>query len=359
MGRARTPMVLVVATFIVACRSYYLVDDPPDAQAGADAGDASFDAAPPRPSHLFVLGGSVDGTTLPEDALAYGAEIMPDGSLSAWRAIARPPKSVMWHTSAVDAEGLALVGGIARPSGGNLRIVTAHIEDDGGLGTFLSSPDLMPTRIHHGAAFLRRGELYVVGGETGDGQPPTANVWRTTLTATTFGTPEAAPALPHALSRAALAEDGEHVFLAGGVLQDFSSSDGIVRARFAPDGALAGFDLVAHMPGPRVFPAAVVVGRSLLVVGGDRANDIANVLSCPVDDAGGIGACAETAPLPAARSRHRAVAHGGRVYVVGGRGSDDGRAVFIGDVAESGGVTSWRAGSPLPTAAVYTSVVVL
>lgn len=361
MVRARTSSAVVAAALVAACRSYYLVDDPSDAGAGSDTdtADASADAGTKRPTQIFVFGGSSDGTTLPEECLAYAAEILPDGSLSTWREVSRPPKSVMWHASASGSDGLVLVGGIARPSGGNLRIFMAPIEGDGGLGSFASSPDLLPTRIHHGSAFLRRNELYVLGGETGDDRPPSANVWRTTLTATTFGTPEAAAPLPYALSRAAVAEDGERIYVTGGILQDFSPSDGVLRARFDSGGALAGFDALTRLPSPRAYVAAAVVGRSLLVLGGDRSGDIANVLSCPLDEAGDLGPCAETVPLPATRSRHRAVAHDGRVYVVGGRGSDDGRAVFIGDVAASGGVTSWRAGSALPTAAVFTSVMTL
>ena len=250
---------------------------------------------------------------------------------------------------------MALLSGIARPNGGNRRIFVGLVED-GEVTSFSSSPELFASPIHHGAAVLRGTVLYVMGGED-DTTPPTADVWKSTMTATTFTSPVRAESLPSPMSRMAMAESAGGVYLVGGDDETGTRLATVLRATFQQDGSLSSFAPQIALPSPRRHAAAVVHGDHLLVVGGQGVSDLSNVLTCPIDGSGALGACSETAPLPEPRSRHRAIAHEGRVYVVGGRGETDGRTVFVGELAEGGGVTAWRATSALPEPAVFTAIV--
>lgn len=339
-----------------ACRSYFLTDElAGQGGAGSDAGDT--DGAAPARHRIYVYGGTPDGVNLPEVPLAFYAEILPDGALGPWLTAPEPPRSMIWHTSVRGPDFVALVTGIARPLGGNRRLIVGSVVD-GAVQSFSESPDLFPSPIHHGGAVLRGGTLYVVGGED-DTTPPTTDVWRSSITATTFTAPTRIAPLPTPLSRMAVAESAGGVFLVGGAGGDGASVATIVSARFGEDGELSAFEVQAtSLPSARRHAAAVVHRDHLLVVGGQATTDVANVLSCPVGATGAVGSCRETTPLPVPRSRHRAVLHEGRLYVVGGR-SKDGRTVYVGDVSEDGGVGAWRATSELPAEAIFTSVTLL
>lgn len=358
-ARARSMVALAAATIVTsACRSYFLTDELSDAGPHLNADADAETAGAPRPRRIYVFGGSSDGITLPDEPLAFHAEILQDGLLGPWQSSPKPPKSMMWHSSAQGRDFVVLLSGIARPEGGNLKLFIGTVVD-GAVRDFTSSPDLLPNRIHHGASLIHGDTLYVMGGETGDQQPPSADIWRSTITATTYAPPALFASLPAPVSRMGMAEGAGSVFLVGGITSSFASTASIVRARFAADGSLSKFQTQVSLPSARSYLAAAVHRSALLVVGGQQESDIGNVLTCPLDATGTVGPCSETAALPAPRSRHRALVHEGRLYVVGGRSDDGGRPVYVGDLTDDGGITSWRTTSALPAAAIFTTVMLL
>ncbi|OJY22937.1 MAG: hypothetical protein BGO98_33435 [Myxococcales bacterium 68-20] len=350
--------VTAVLVFAMGCRSYFLADEPSDAGGGnaeVGAADASVTAKARR---IYVYGGSPDGVTLPEEPMAHYAEILPDGLLGPWRAAPKPPTSMIWHSSAQGRDFIALLSGIARPHGGNLKIFVGSVAD-GAVTSFVTSPDLFPNPIHHGASLIRGDVLYVMGGQIGDDKPPTADVWRSAITATTFAPPVRVTPLPAPVARMAMAEGAGSVFLVGGTDQNNANTTSILRARFQVDGSLSTFEAQTPLPSGRRYLAAAVHRSSLLVVGGQAVEEIDNVLTCPIDASGNVAPCVETTALPEPRSRHRAVIHDGRLYVVGGRTKSGGKDVLVGDLNDEGGIVGWRNTSPLPTSAIYTTLLLL
>ena len=233
--------VTAVLVFAMGCRSYFLADEPSDAGGGnaeVGAADASVTAKARR---IYVYGGSPDGVTLPEEPMAHYAEILPDGLLGPWRAAPKPPTSMIWHSSAQGRDFIALLSGIARPHGGNLKIFVGSVAD-GAVTSFVTSPDLFPNPIHHGASLIRGDVLYVMGGQIGDDKPPTADVWRSAITATTFAPPVRVTPLPAPVARMAMAEGAGSVFLVGGTDQNNANTTSILRARFQVDGSLSTFE---------------------------------------------------------------------------------------------------------------------
>lgn len=333
-----------------------------DATAGSDAAESVVEAGAAdgggRPARLYVYGGSEDGLTIPDDPIGFYAEIGDGGELGPWLPATPLPRSLIWQSGAADGPLAVVVGGLVKPEGAARQVVVGSVVD-GKVTSFWTSPVVLPIGTNHAASVLRGSDLFVFGGF---GDVVGSDVLRLSVGAQSAGNAEIVAQLPAPLARSGAARLDGTLYLTGGSNVDGAAVDEVVVASVVGRGVTVRKERA--LPGKRVYPAAVIVRQTLLVVGGElEGRDLASVLSSRILPEG-LEAFRETTPLPFARSRHQTVAHDGHVYVIGGRilspsGEGSDRDVLVGDVAVDGSIPSWRKTSSLPRTARYTTVFVL
>ena len=224
----------------------------------------------------------------------------------------------------------------ALPGAAGLRTGSTHTTQPSANGS--STPCYRP--LHHAAAAVSNGRLYVIGGFA-QGFTPTNGVFEYNPASDTWSSRAPMPTARGALAAATI---DDKVYAVGGVL-------GFGRDNVA---ALEVYDPIADtwetrepMARPRDHLAVGVVGGKLYALGGRLRHDFglnldANEAYDPMSDT-----WSDRSPLPGPRSGIAAAAVDGKIYVFGGESR---AGTFPTTEAYDPSGDSWSRLDPMPTA---------
>jgi hypothetical protein len=208
-------------------------------------------------------------------------------------------------------------------------------------GTWLPpSADLPTYRVSLAAAWAR-GELHAIGGDAGDGSPPTGShdvfdpstgVWASGL------------ALPTARSSAAVTVVGSDIYVIGGFTWTAGGSRQPLASNEMYDHSSGTWQTRAPMPTPRGLAAIGEIDGLVYVVGGQAPDscDLNQVYDPDADH------WAPAAPLPSARAGMAAGVVESGLYLCGGSG--DGEKVLDMLQLYDPVKDAWSTLPPMPTA---------
>jgi hypothetical protein len=214
-------------------------------------------------------------------ATVLTAAIGEDGSLGAWRPGPELPRPAFHHPALYHEGWVYVVGGQgARTSEASVFAVPVV---EGGLGDWVELTALPRPRSHH-SAFVHEGELYVVGGA--DGHPAAGNalyldVWRAPISADgTLGPWRRRSVMPQAYATHSSFVHAGHLYTIGGVENDQTFTDVVLRTRLDDAGLVGRWERVADsLPRARahVHETPVHHGR-IYSVGGSNARRVSDEL---------------------------------------------------------------------------------
>ncbi len=216
----------------------------------------------------------------------------------------------------------------------------------------------LPQPVASWSAVAHDNDLYVIGGRAADGEPVAA-VRRALLAAD--GTPSTwtdATPLPRALYLSAVAATDEAIFVVGG-WDGGAVRREVLRASFAPGGALNAWQTVGNYPLALDLAGAAVVGEHLYVVGGWTGTEpIRAVYAAPIT-ATGLGAWRAVSPLPTGLYRLAVAAAGDSLYAIGGVSEGGPQAtVYRARAQANGDLSAWQPEPSLPEPRDYHRAVV-
>jgi hypothetical protein len=211
-----------------------------------------------------------------------------------------------------------------------VSVEAARINADGSLGPFatVSGAALAtPRKYVQNAAVVVGGYIYVVGGA--NAAMPLASIERAPINADgSLGAFAAVPnvQLVHARQNHAVAVIGSSLVVIGGsVTTSPYFLDSVEAAPILPDGSLGAFAEVGHLQTARESHNAVVVGKTLYVLGGDATFGgvpaIASIETATIAGDGTLGTFAPAGQLATARQAAVVWQLGSSVFVGGGGGS--------------------------------------
>ena len=258
-----------------------------------------------RGDFLHVIGGH-DGSRFRNTV--YHAKIAKDGSIGAWEDDASLPAARAGMAFATDGRYAILAGGRASATDVTQEVYLANIWGDGRLGAFKPTTFTMPAKRFHSGAVIANGVVYVIGGN--DGTSATNTVFRAKISRTgELGAWTTLDALPGPRShQAAFVQDGA-IYLVAGIAGnpdgDAQPLHDVLRATVDKDGSLGPWQVVSQLDATFATHASVVHDGFLYVIGGVADDDTSKdrVLRAPLQKDGSLGAWESTAAtLPAARA---------------------------------------------------------
>ena len=231
--------------------------------------------------YLYVLGGYSVKSPFPpytQDTVHY-AQILGDGSLSAWSVAPNLPESLSSHAVLGYSEGITntlyVIGGGSRPGlpfNASFHVYFADVNPDGSLSTWQLSQGNLPSKIYaHGAAMVS-DQIFVTGGRDAtntisdtvkaalvDSANPDFRLYDWCLGVPppicTIGAWQSGPLLPVARAFHATVNQGVYVYTVGGVNGDGQPTGIVYRgsatepgAYYAPSGYYLSPDIDLEQP---------------------------------------------------------------------------------------------------------------
>ncbi|MDF1573035.1 MAG: hypothetical protein P1P82_15610 [Bacteroidales bacterium] len=171
----------------------------------------------------YVTGGKNNTAATLNQAL-YG-EINTDGTISEWVSASAMSAGVSFHqsiaatpfNSKVNGDGfLFALGGMDEDGNTTNTISKASINNDGSLGTWESSNEVLPQGVHALGAALFRSTIYIAGGATANNEP-VAKVYKSEIdTLGQLGPWQELTDLPVAVSHHGFLTFGAYLYVVGG-----------------------------------------------------------------------------------------------------------------------------------------------
>lgn len=257
-------------------------------------------------------------------ATTHSARIGEDGVPGEWSAGPNLPSARAGTGVANTGRYVVLTGGRAFGQPDFTEVLVAPVLESGRLGAWRVGPAL-PSHRFHGSAEHHQGRIYAVGGLY------TGTATSTVLVADLSAEGELSPwrpvrSMPGPRSHhASLVRDG-HLYVIAGLSGDPTTANvgpltDILRAEILPDGELGEWVEVGRLPRAFGTHAAVVVGDEAWILGGvvDNATFTDTILRGQLHADGRAGPFTELTRLPRARSHvHQTPVHGRYLYSVGG-----------------------------------------
>jgi hypothetical protein len=272
---------------------------------------------------FYVMGGDNGGARNTIERALVNA----DGTLGAFNAVAgQSLAAARWLPSSVALpESVYLLGGFNERALNTVE--RAVVNADGTLGSFglVTGVTLGTARFHHASAVVGNA-VYVFGGATAMGVA-TDTVERALIRGDgTLGPFTPAGRLAAARYGASALVLGNDVYLVGGAARAGSYLNTVERAPINSDGTLGAFAVVAGVTvaNGRAGHTSVVVGGSVLLVGGENASGAVGTIERAAVGAGGtLGSFAVVpgATLATPRTNHVSQVVGNYVFSVGGDGA--------------------------------------
>jgi hypothetical protein len=262
-----------------------------------------------------------------------------------------PPAQVSSDAGVVDAPdaGLAPVPDAGAPCDGVQGCALAWAE----------SP-AYPVEVDHHSTFIASSAagdfLYVAGGVRNHGSTLDevySQVRRAKVGADgALGPWTNCTELPRPMAFHALAQDGDRVYLMGGISKDNAgpfAHDLTLVGKVQPDGDITWVQSDRRLGTAFIHATGAVIGKTLVIVGGTGSSHSPEPLvkTAALDDGGALSAWADGPALPQPRSHHAAVLRDGSLFVLGGFDAiqEPHRDVLRSVHDASGALTGWaRAG---------------
>lgn len=248
--------------------------------------------------HLYAFGERTSGGTIITDT--YVSDILPQGSLSPWRATTPLPGEYFDHVTVRIGRFVYLITG----ADGSLAVFYAPLQPGGGVGSWASTTPLDPSRQDFAAAAY--GEyLYVAAGNA---SAPTNKVWFTSAHPDgSLGNWAETTSLPETAEGHTLAVYRKHLYA-------LLPNQAVYYASIQVDGTLGAWQATTPLPHPTSGHATFILGNKLYLLEANSADAYETVIQAD----GSLGAWMASPSLPAARSRLYAGGQGCFAYALGG-----------------------------------------
>jgi non-specific serine/threonine protein kinase len=275
-----------------------------------------------RGDFLHVIGGHDGGKFR---GTSYQAKIAKDGTLGAWEEGEALPAARAGMAFATDGRFAIIAGGKATVKDVVQDVYVANIWGDGRLGAWKAAPFRLPAPRFHTGAVIANGYAYVIGGN--DGTNATSTVFRAKIgRGGEMGAWTTLDSLPGPRShQATFVEDGAIYLvagMAGNPMGDAKPLGDVLRATVNKDGSLGEWKTVSQLDAAFATHAAVVHEGYLYVIGGVENNKTMSdrVVRAALGKDGTLGAWeTTTATLPAPRAHvHQVPVLRDHLFSVGG-----------------------------------------
>ena len=278
---------------------------------------------------LHVIGGHDGGKMR---STSYQAKIGKDGAVGAWEESEALPAARAGMAFATDGRYAVIAGGKSSVKDIAQDVYLANIWGDGRLGGWKSAVFPLPAPRFHTGAVIANGYVYVIGGN--DGTNATSTVYRAKISRTgELSAWTTLDPLPGPRSHQAAFVDNGAIYLVAGIagnpMGDAKPLGDILRATINKDGSLGEWKTVSQLDAAFATHAAVVHEGYLYVIGGVEDNKTMSdrVVRATLNKDGTLGTWESTsATLPAARAHvHQVPVVRDYLFSIGG--SRSGRAL--------------------------------
>jgi hypothetical protein len=329
-----------------------------DGASGSETSTGTDGATGSEPARIYVIGGETP--TLDASAPAPFTNSVAfttqsaDGRLAPWTET-QHYASVHGNTAVATSGAIVTLGGeVQSPFGTSATMTVSRAAILGGAGVDLwLDTQSLPSTLYFHASVTVNGFVYAIGGRA-VGMPALASVRFASLAANGTVGPwaDTAAQLPLPRSRAAVATDGTHIFVVGGVPHSAPCplGDDVLVGTVGPTGDIASW-AVSGPVAPLTSPAIAAFAKKLYVLGGFGCPTgvSSSVTILDLDANGKISAATQGPALPGPRYGLGAVVLGHYLYAVGG---DDGDAlvpdVFVANLDPDGNFDSWKVATAMP-----------
>lgn len=201
--------------------------------------------------YLYYMGGVNFSTSYSN--VRYAA-INNDGSIGTWTSTTPMPDIRFRTSSFVANDRVYVLGGYNSSSNVN-TVFYANLNNDGTVGGWTDSPNLLPEQVRSGGAVYNNGYAYYMGGNNGSAIVSTVSYAKIKADGSTSTWTSATNALPVALDSVTAASNGDYIYVIGGADSVGDKVDTVYYAQVAPfdpdfDGDGDGVTDVAENAGP-------------------------------------------------------------------------------------------------------------
>jgi N-acetylneuraminic acid mutarotase len=220
--------------------------------------------------YVYVIGGR---NTNNYTNTVYYAKLNSDGTVGTWNTSASTLPQVDATATSVTYNGYVYVmGGYAGGIGGHYdldAVYYAKLNSDGTVGTWNTSPSVLPQAAHYATAISDNGYAYVMGGSTFSGTALDAVYYAKLNSDGTVGTWNTSPSvLPQATDSATAVLNDDYVYIMGGE-NSSGRTNAIYYAKLNSDGTVGTWNTnTNNLPQGAPGANAVAYNGYLYVLGG-------------------------------------------------------------------------------------------
>ena len=271
-------------------------------------------------------------------------------SNSSWKEQKPLPYLLASHSSFSLVNKLFVINGSADFAKSRSEILSADIQNDGGLLNWQTSSNLPIALIWH-AHTLKGSKLYILGGK--EENPGSAENVINKVYFTNIRSDGSIPSwtqlnsLPKALAQGAAVVVGDRIFFAGGFGQEngFVMNDNIYSAVINSDGTIGAWMTAGTLPEPLAGFGMLANGNSITIIGGRNfaTNHNSNqTYYTNVNADGTIAAWHQTSVLPEASYRAAITQIGSTVFSLGGANPDYSDNIYYATIKADGSLGTWQ-----------------
>jgi hypothetical protein len=268
---------------------------------------------------VYAIGGESPGN------LTYIAQIQADGSLGTWTTSPKLlPQNRSWHSSVIVGNYIYAMGGLM-----GLVVDTVYytsINSDGTINNWQSATNL-PQTIYGSSAVTYNNYIYMIGGWIGETFDASNKIYYTSVNSDgTIGSWNTATNLPLGLSDVGSTLSNGYIYVVGGVSDALHTVNSVYYSKVNSDGTIGSWNLSSNaLPQSLYFPQIQSYHGYIFSVGGNNyPNAVASVYSAPLGSDGSVGAWTLSAnSLPAPSSHATSSVYNGIMYNIGGLSSSN------------------------------------
>lgn len=250
----------------------------------------------------------------------YTAPINSDGTLGAWALYGTTPSSYSFRQAVVVNNYLYLIGGYNDSIVATSETLYTTINPDGTLGSWSTAAPI-PLPIARSKAFLTKGKIYIVGGNSLSGSCINA-VYIANLNSSGFITSwSLGKPFAKQIYRGSLAVTSRYVYMLGGLIDAGNNNiNSVYRAYINSDGSISDWVLDANLPSGLSRSESVVVNNKVYLIGGTDINNnqSSTVYINSLNSDGTLGPWVTGTSFPTTISQHQLIVTSSKIYNIGG-----------------------------------------
>ncbi len=232
------------------------------------------------------------------------------------------PANRQLQTTVIANGYIYAIGGASLTSSGYTNTTYyAKLNANGSVGTWQSSPNLLPGNRGWPTSVVANGYIYVIGGFDGTSYFQTTFYAKLNSDGSIGAWKTSTKLLPQPVAYNVTGVANGYVYAIGGQTTSILST--VYYAKLNPNGDIGAWQTNANsLPAARGDTSGVIANGYVYVFGGGNAGQHAEVYYAKLNSDGSTGAWQTNVnSLPNARAYHTAVAANGYAYVIGGQGS--------------------------------------